>query len=82
LEGVDAVVSAAEEEQSPAILQVRSTLQALSPEGSCMRKFLKYKIIPMLSLTHLSLWDSLFMKKLLNIMKSQVKILKFLRITT
>lgn len=28
LEGVDAVVSAAEEEQSPAILQVRSTLQA------------------------------------------------------
>jgi fructose/tagatose bisphosphate aldolase len=29
LEGVDAVVSAAEEEQSPAILQVRSTLQAL-----------------------------------------------------
>jgi fructose/tagatose bisphosphate aldolase len=30
LEGVDAVVSAAEEEQSPAILQVGSTLQALS----------------------------------------------------
>lgn len=28
LEGVDAVVSAAEEEQSPAILQVWSTLQA------------------------------------------------------
>jgi fructose/tagatose bisphosphate aldolase len=30
LEGVDAVVSAAEEEQSPAILQVGNTLQALS----------------------------------------------------